>query len=360
MAKASSAREARPAGVFWIVAYPLYAVFAAMVFLAGQELARPWIAAAPRAVSPDDPNWKEKFPARVEAVQKALVESGLPLSPSREREQGSGALRWTHRFYDLTVAADDRTEVEVKLEGLRAVDAGVTLTTESAFGGSQVLVGVDGLLTHTLRLYWAEEAERPRVSLIVAALGDDLRVARQVIDVDAPLAVCVSPFRPFSAQVAELARMFDRDVFLQWSADQGGGNFAAALSSVPGAVGVAFNPFEDQPEEIVAAVNGRKLLHLRIGGPLESADGATRIQSFALSRGEPAKVRADLIQQARRSGRAIGVVDAGEQDVNEVRALVAQWREAKLDLVPLSALTMPRADGAAPQTPLAQASAAAE
>ena len=195
MAKASFA-EPRPVGVLWILAYPLYAVFAAMVFLCAQELAQPLVTQAPRPVAPDDPDWEAKFPARVEALQKALGETALPLSLSREREQGSGTLRWTHRFYDLTVAEADRAEVEGKLTALQAVDGGVTLTAENVFGGNQVLMGIDGLLTHTLRLYWAEQTLQPRVSLLVAALGDDLRLARAVIDVDAPLALGIGQVMP--------------------------------------------------------------------------------------------------------------------------------------------------------------------
>jgi len=347
MAKASFAAP-RPVGVLWILAYPLYAVFAAMVFLSAQELAQPLVTQAPRPVAPDDPDWETKFPARVEALQKALSEMALPLSLSREREQGSGALRWTHRFYDLTVAEADRAEVEGKLAALQAVDGGVTLTAENVFGGTQVLMGIDGLLTHTLRLYWAEQTLQPRVSLLVAALGDDLRLAREVIDVDAPLALGIAPFRPFSAQVAELAHLFDRDVFLQWRGAREGGDLAAALATVPGAVGVAFDGAEEQSADLLAQVERKGLMHLRIGGLLERAGGADNIESFALSRGDPTKVRGDLIQQARRSGRALGVVEATAEKLDEVRGLITQWREEKLEIVPLARLASPPAPPPAP------------
>jgi len=136
MAKTSKAREPRPAGVLWLIAYPLYAVFAAMVFLAAQEILQPALKPAPRPVANDDPAWETKFPARVAVLQKGLVDTGLDLALTREREQGAGALRWTHRFYDLTVAEDGRAAVETKLAALQPLDAGITLTSENAFGGS--------------------------------------------------------------------------------------------------------------------------------------------------------------------------------------------------------------------------------
>lgn len=340
MAKSSPDSAQRPAGVFWLIAYPFYAVFAAMVFLSAQEIALPALKPTPRPASADDPTWEARFPARVAVVEKGLVDSGLKLNLTREREQGAGNLRWTHRFYDLTIAQDERAEVEVKLAALQPLDAGVTLASENAFGGSQVLVGIDGLLTHTLRLYWAEQALQPRLSLIVAALGDDLRMAREVIDIEAPLELAIAPFRPFSSQVAELGQLFEREVFLQWPAAAPDNGLGKALASVPGAIGVLFpNPSEDH-SEIVAEIEAKGLLQLSLGAALAEPTGGP-IESFALSRGEPATVRANLIQQARRSGRAIAVLDVSPGISAEIQALLASWQEEKIELVALTQLRTP-------------------
>lgn len=334
---ARSDTRPRPAGVAWIVIYPLYAVFAAMVFLSAQELTQPPPKPGPRPVAADDPQWESKFPARVDALQKALSEAGLQLALTREREQGAGALRWTHRFYDLTIPKQADAEVEAKLLALQVVDPGVNLVTENVFNGRQVLVGIDGLLTHTLRLYWAGQAARPRVSLVVGMLGDDLRLAREVINIDAPLALCIAPFRPFSAQVAELGQLFERDVLLCWRGAEEGGTLEAALAAVPGATGVVFVGSDDSAAS-AQEIESRGLLHFRAGGTLADAGESGAIETFALSRGEPAKVRAALLQQARQAGRAVGVVEVEAGRVDQLEDLLGTWRDAKLELVPLARL----------------------
>jgi hypothetical protein len=95
-------------------------------------------------------------------------------------------------------------------------------TAENTTDGTDVKVGLDGLLVSTLRFRWGGQETpkpvHPRLAIVIGPLGDDLRVARQVVEIDGPIALGVRPFRPFSSQVAELGRMFDRQVLVQLDA----------------------------------------------------------------------------------------------------------------------------------------------
>jgi hypothetical protein len=330
----------RPAGVAWVITYPLYAVFAAMLFLSAHEVERPAEPAVRTVI--DDPEWEAKLPGRIESLQAALRDASLSLSEPREQQQGAGRMRWTHRFYEISVQKEERQQAEAKLAALQVVDPGVVLTSRSFFNGTEVLVGLDGLLTHTLRVYWSEDRTRPRVGMLVGALGDDLRLARELIGINAPLSLAVLPFRPFSAQVAELGRLFERDVFLHWDALRTPrGELAAAFASVPEAVGVVLPSglASEQRAEIGAAIEARGLMSVAIGssGSDEQAAGPW-VVSLPLSGKRFEKVGSELVDEAQKSGEAIAVTEADGEVLVGVRAALGLWRDQQLDLVPVSEL----------------------
>jgi hypothetical protein len=321
----------------WVLSYPLLAVLAAMIYLSAEEIGqpvRPAVRTAP--VVADSPEWAAGFGARVEALHeqvRGLVVVPLDATIASEDAQGASAIRWKHRLVEATVDPQRRAEVEAALDSVRAADAGVSLAAEETFNGTQVLIGLDGLLTHTVRIVWSDQPLRPRVALVVLALGDDLRLAREIIELEAPIAVAVLPFRPFSAQVAELAKMFEREVLLHWSDAAEERGLEAALATVPGAIGVAL------PEAAgvrAAALRGRGPLVIVAAG----ADGASGPVVAALPLGgDAAAAFESLTRRAQSGGRAIGLASGvGGAELERVRGMLAKWSEEKVDVVAVSQL----------------------
>ncbi len=214
----------------------------------------PPTAALPRA------NWSADFPDRVEAVTAALSQLALPLPTPAGVAQGAGALRWTHRMYDLMLPKPDRGgNWEPLFDSLQQAASGVSVQTTQQADGVKVQVGIDGLLTHTLNVHWLGHA--PRAAIILDDLGSDLLVARALTGLQAPLTFAVRPGQPFSKEVAELAALFQHEVLLQLPDDHdrlpGGAPalpsdgtqradvrrwFDQSLDSVPHAVGLSSKP----------------------------------------------------------------------------------------------------------------------
>ncbi len=318
----------------WIVSYPLLAVLAAMVFLSAEELRQPnpkvGMATAPTIV--DSPTWSADFGARAEALHELVMQAPLGAVVAAEQRQGAGALRWTHRLLKLTIDRERRSEVEPVIESLRGLAPGVSLASEDRFNGSEVLVGLDGLLTHTVRIYWADQPARPWVGLVVTALGDDLQLAREILELDVPVAVSVQPFRPFSAQVAELAKMFERDLLLDWSSAGQRHGIEAALATVPGAVGITL----DGPEvdsALAVEFRSRGLFIVRSG---ELVAGAN-VVSLPLGDGTTEAFDA-MTRQARAGGRAIGLTGgaADRAALRKLRGLLSRWDKEDIDVVKVS------------------------
>ncbi len=158
-------------------------------------------------------NWETEFPARIAQVNDALAHLPFLLPTPTEAPQGAGTLRWVHRRYELTVPPPEGPDrVEHLLDPVRKTVPGVTLHVSHDAGSAQIQVGIDGLLTHTLTLHWL--AHRPRTAIIIDDLGNDLRTARVLVGIEPPLTFAIMPFRPFSKEVAELAKLFGREVLL--------------------------------------------------------------------------------------------------------------------------------------------------
>jgi len=167
------------------------------------------------AVSLPAADWQANFPSRIDQVTAALAHLPVPLPTPNEEPQGGASVRWMHRRYELTLPRPRQPNaVEQMLDGVRTAAEGVTLQVTPQPSGAQVQIGVDGLLTHTLTFHWLDR--HPRVALVIDQLGDDLLVARAFAGISVPLTFAVMPFRPFSREVAELARLFGREVLLQF------------------------------------------------------------------------------------------------------------------------------------------------
>ena len=341
----------RPLGLAWIVTWPLMAVFAAMVFLSAEEIRRPI-----RDVPPplDGQKWEERLQERIEAVTATLESGSLPLSSAVAQRRGSGSLQWIHRSYDVTIPRARQQEAEIAIEAIRAVDPGMTITSEATFNGTEVQVGLDGLLTHTVRFRWQERPSRPQVALVIDSLGDDLRIARESVTLDAPVALAVQPFRPFSKEVAELGRLFKRDVLLHLPEDRsaapsGQHDLAAALESVPYAVGVVGAVASAGGD--AAELQRRGLFYVgdvTTGDREPETDVAPprlRVAILALEPfDEPYRVNRQidaLLSVAREDGMAIAVARSDRATLEMLRGVLQKWPAADVDLVPVSALLEP-------------------
>ncbi len=346
-----------PVGLVWIVCWPLTMVFAAMVFLAAEEIHR----TSREALQPiGGPNWEAHLRQRVEAVTAALLSLPLKLPRPVEQEKGSGPLRWTHRHFDLTISRAEQSQAESAIEALRDVDRGVTITSEATFNGVEVLIGLDGLLTHTLRFHWKDRPAKPRVGVVIDSLGEDLRIAREVVQLGAPVALGVIPFRPFSREVAKLGRQFERDVLLHLPERIGDdtesdatGGFEAALATVPDAIGVVSGSGDDRPgmgpdEPMIAELKRRGLFCLG-GSEAVAADVGRGIPGFLVqarvvsldSDARPADVTRWLValtSAAREDGVAIGIGRADDATITALRKALLDWQTAEIEVVSLSEL----------------------
>jgi hypothetical protein len=348
-----------PIGLTWVVTWPLSAAFAALVFLAAEEIhhpAREAAAPAPAAIGGAD--WITRFPERIAAVDAALHKSPLALPQPVEDERGSGPLRWTHRLYQINLPRAEQAQAASAIEAVRGADPGLGVTAENTADGTDVRVGLDGLLVSTLRFRWVDvvtpKPPNPRVAVVIGPLGDDLRVARQVVAIEGPVALGVRPFRPFSREVAQLGRMFDRDVLVQLDGSEaqgkeGGGqpgavpgpDLDALLASVPQAVGVAWQQAaggkgQKPDRRWLAEVERRQLLFVG-----ERGKAAGLPAPALIAEAPPDAVAAQfgaVPEQARTDGSVIVIAAPGDATLEALTRALPEWRTAEIDVVAPSAL----------------------
>src|SRR5262249_13547344 len=156
-------------GIGWLLTWPLSIVFAAMLFLTVQEIRHPSQQGVVVQTPAAGEDWQGGFSGRVDAGTQALQHSDLALAKAVEEERGSGSLRWTHRLFEARLPIADKERAEAALSGLKTVDPGITLTSSPTFDGAEVRIGLDGLLTHTLRLHFRDSSQHPRVALVVGS-----------------------------------------------------------------------------------------------------------------------------------------------------------------------------------------------
>jgi polysaccharide deacetylase 2 family uncharacterized protein YibQ len=341
------------AGSDWFFTWPLTIVFAAMVFLTVEEMHRPRVDPAhPRPGA----GWEERLPDRIERLTEALGSSGLPLSLAAEEPRGSGTLRWVYRRFEVRLPPAEEGRVRALLDYVRELDDGVTADSVEKFDGTEFRIGLDGLLTHSLRVHWGEIERRPRVALAIGALGEDLRVARECVALQAPLALVVQPFLPFSREVAQLGHLFEREVLLglrlplRPRSDSGdvpiGEEIGAALASVPYAVGATAIPdgAEPGPEEIERVRDALREKNLFLVTTGSSPAAAGNVAVVVLD-GEGTMSLSDqverLIAAARSTGAAIGFTRSNEPTLTALAAALGQIAASSVDIVPVSTLAQP-------------------
>jgi polysaccharide deacetylase 2 family uncharacterized protein YibQ len=351
--------ERPPIGLAWIVTWPLSAAFAAMVFLAGEELRHP---GRTTEVAPPPPtggaDWSARFPERIAAIDAALHKAPLDLPKPIEDERGSGQLRWTHRLYTIDLSRAQRGQAETAIDALRGVDPGLTTTADNTTAGTDVRIGLDGLLVSTLRFRFVEavtpKPPKPRLAVVIGPLGDDLRVARQVVAIEGPVVLSVRPFRPFSREVAELARMFQHEVLVQLDGSESepseGGALAVAdldavLASVPQAVGVVWQGAAGSSprggRRLLEALERRQLLY--VGEPIGAGgSGAPPLPAPAVIAGDPPDALAAqlsaVLDKARSDNGAIAFGAPTEATLAALTQVLPEWRAADVEVVPVTQL----------------------
>jgi polysaccharide deacetylase 2 family uncharacterized protein YibQ len=297
----------------------------------------------------------------------------LNLSEPVETMTGSGTIRYLHRSYTVTFFPEKLVQTELAIEALREVDSGLTLTrSPAAPDGFEVKIGLDGLLTHTVRFQALQPASvPPRVALVIGGLGDDLRLAREFVSIDAPIALGVRPARPFSKEVAELARLFDREVLLDLSLvgqDPHGepdagvipldgrlrSRLERALESVPHAVGVTAEMDKGlardpaRLELLLVELKRRELFCVsdvsnpQRFGAAESVVGA-RVASklFVAPETKPAALRERLeavVSRIDSDGVTVTVTQPSTETLDVLRAIPRRWQNKGIDMVPVSSL----------------------
>ncbi|HVM95159.1 MAG TPA: hypothetical protein VMT89_02165, partial [Candidatus Acidoferrales bacterium] len=180
----------RPRLVTLTTPFALLAIVAlgTIIYLSGRVLRDP--ASAPTGKHEVAPpvHWSDDFQGRINQVTSLLQELKLPLplpTPVSEA-QGAGNLRWTHRRYDIELPKPANPEdLENLLAPLRQAPPDVSVHDVDDDSGKQVIIGIDGLLTHTLNLRWRQRP--PRVAIIVDGLGDDMITARDLAALTAPV-----------------------------------------------------------------------------------------------------------------------------------------------------------------------------
>jgi polysaccharide deacetylase 2 family uncharacterized protein YibQ len=344
--------------VSWIVTWPLTLAFAVVVFLSARELSH----TTEETTQPiGGPDWEARFPARVDTVTAALARASLPLSAPTEEAKGSGAMRWLHRRYRVQIKPGEREVVESVIDDLRHVDPGLTISPVWIGDGAELRIGLDGLLTHTVELRWGDPVPITpplrQVAMIVATLGDDLRLARELVGLEATVGLAVRPFRPFSKEVAELAHHFEREVWLDLTAAPDGealggdtpvpadekGYLESALASVPYAVGVtrgratvAAGQWSERALE--AAVKQRNLLYV---ADVRAPKSAARLQTMGIALDDESLANdalANLGARAQEHGPVVGIGAGAPPAAEALRRALPEWRKAGVDVVPASQL----------------------
>jgi len=373
-----------PIGLGWVITWPLTAVLAAAVFLSAEELRHPQHGGAepPPPAAASGADWYERLPARMAAVDATLRKGPLRLAAPVEETRGAGPLRFTHRLYEVQLPEAERGKAEATVDALRALDPGLSLATLQTDESTEVRVGLDGLLVTTLRFVWREHPDtRPRVALIIAPLGDDLRVARHAIEgLDAPIVLGINPDKPFASQVAALGKMFEREVALTYvvapppppepSPSDPQTPIAVrprraaplpldtALSAVPDAVAVAWTvtgaPAPKPDKALLAAIDGRALPFV---GDRGDKAAATMPAPVTLVEGGDQALDQQLdaaLKTVRKQGRVVLIGAPTDATLAALQTAIPQWRAAQVDIVPLSILAAaptPAPTAAAPAAP---------
>lgn len=324
-----------------------------------------------------DPAWAARFPVSIDRVTEALRQLPLPLPQPIEAPRGSGKLTWLHRHYELTMPAPDAPDQMARLfHSLADAAPGVAVHYNPNSNGAQVQIGIDGLLTHSLTLYWL--GHRPRVAIVLGDLGGDLRIAREIVGMSIPLTLAVQPFLPFSRQVAELAKLFNRELLVQvddsfppsgvsagdspstrMGREPVADRLEAATAEIPHALGIvptgsvlAATPPQIRTAYQWMSAHGLAVIHLRtettasacaIADELHLRCAGTDIVLDDASHPQDVSLQVDsMITLIRTRGDIIAASRATPTALDALRAALPRLSSTGIEVVPLSTLLADR------------------
>jgi len=357
------------------------ALLGGMLYLSERRLEHERFGAQARApVGAED--WRASFEQRVDAITKQLEKGPLPMRPANVQPQGSGAVRWLRRHYEIELPRAAAERFRAAIELARAGDPAASAIVREIEGGLRGEIGIDGLLTHSIVVRWREDrrAGPARAAVVVDDLGNDMLVARELVSLDIPLTLAVMPYRPFSKQVAELGHLFGREVLLHLPMEpENGEDFGgegvlraaadreeilreidAALQAVPYAVGVnnhmgsRFTQDRERMTWVLSRLKERGLFFLdsvttpNSAVPQVAADvGLPYVARHVFLDDPPDEVVvekrvAELLDHAYASGAAIGIGHPHSTTVAALRSLGSAARARGVEIVPLSNLVWDR------------------
>lgn len=356
------------------------AAFALLLFVTTRLLTDPepqrWIGDPP-AVG-DEAVDAAPFEERLEAVTRRLEKGPLRAPTPIIQSQGSGAVRYLHRLYEITLSQDEGDKLAAALEHARADDPTVVVGIQEVEGGRRGEIGVDGLLTHTLLIAWKAQPTPPppRVAVVVDDMGNNLLVARDLVSLPYPVALAVIPFRPFSREVAQSAHQRGREVLLHLPMEARSGEESGeiqvlrvsdepsrvitvldqSLGAVPHAIGVnnhMGSRFTEDPDRMRLVLERLRQHNLFFLDSLTTSRSVARVAAVAL--GLPYAARAvfldddvdadlirrrlqELLERARRDGAAIGIGHPHPETVAALREFGEMAEKAGVQIVPVSTL----------------------
>ncbi len=151
-------------------------------------------------------DWAAQLPSSIETISGALRRLPLPLPTPELRPRGAGKVRWIQQHYDVWLPVTPEPDVvRAWFNTIEEAAPATGIKITDTQNGVEVLIGVDGLLTHTLSLHWP--GRRSRVAIVLAGLGNDLRLARDATSLGLSLTLAVDAQAPFAAQVRDLGKL---------------------------------------------------------------------------------------------------------------------------------------------------------
>jgi polysaccharide deacetylase 2 family uncharacterized protein YibQ len=246
----------------------------------------------------------------------------------------------------------------------------------------ELQVRVEDVVAHNLIFYEPKVVKpeiplRGRIAIVIDDLGQDKRVAMDLLDLEVPLSFSVFPFAPYSREIATEASKKGRDVLLHLPMepkgyprqDPGMGRLLTTmgekqllaqldkdLSAVPHAKGVnnhmgsKFTEDSELMRLVLGAIKSKGLFFLDSRTTPETI-GFKVAREIGLKTGERnvfldnerdvSKIRArisELIDLSRKNGGAIGIGHPHPETYQAIREILPSLRENGVELVPVSSL----------------------
>jgi polysaccharide deacetylase 2 family uncharacterized protein YibQ len=215
------------------------------------------------------------------------------------------------------------------------------------------------------------------IAIVIDDLGMDVKQAREVLSLPANLTLAVMPGLPQSRQVAELATQSKHDVLIHLPMEYRGKNGKPApgmlrsdmtpmeflttvsddVGSVPGAIGInnhegsSLTENKEAMKFLMAELKARNLMFLDSFTSSKSVAYATakefglktaRRDVFLDNNGDdPSSIRKqldELIEVARKNGKAIGIGHPHPATISELRKWLAEADSQGVKIVPMSKL----------------------